>query len=196
MSCPVSLFTETQAPAHLGHLLPQPLGLWPDSAPVLLTWAHGSDVPSRQRTSNLLPTPESQPEPSVPVSGRCSYPVPHAMASFEPGGQLRAGVPLRPPCARCHQTRHAGREAQGCRGRGEGRGGADRARRSAPGLPARPASPSASSSWRVRPGLSSFPGSVSTLRLGGRRTCLVLATTRADLEPNGSSGASVGPAVK
>lgn len=58
--------------------------------------------------------------------------------------------------------------------RGEGRGA--RVRHRAPGSPARPASPGVSSSSRVRSGLSSFFGSISTPRLGGRQTCLVLAT--------------------
>lgn len=47
--------------------------------------------------------------------------------------------------------------------------------RSTPGSPARSASPSVSSSWRLRPGLGWFFGHVSTLRLGGCRTCPVLA---------------------
>lgn len=132
----------------------------------------------------MLPLPGSQPEPPAPDSARCPDLVLHAPASCERGGCPGPRRPPRPPCPGCQGTQPLGRKDEGWphqRG-GKGRGG--RVRRWAPGSPARPASPSASSSSRVRLGLGSSSGSISTPRLGGRRTCLVLAADAGRFEPN------------
>lgn len=169
-SCPVSLLPEMQALTHLRTPASRTPGVLPDSALDLGTRLQPT-FPTKGL--DLFPAPGSQPETSVPVPGRCPDPVLHARAreaSQIPGVLLR--LPMRaagvrsPWAGRPEAGRVQGEEREGWLGRGAG----------LLGLPARPASPSASSSSRARLGLGSFFGSVSIPQLGGRRTCLVLAT--------------------
>lgn len=96
------------------HLLPEPLGLLSDSVLVSVTWAHAFNFLSRQSSSNLLPMPGSQPEPSAPDPGRCPDPVLHAPTSFQPGGCPGTRGPPRPPSTGCQGTQPLGRKAEGC----------------------------------------------------------------------------------
>lgn len=119
MSCPVPLFTETQAPAHLG----TPASPTPGSLAQFCT-AFGdlgiqSHCPFRQRTSSLLPTPESQ--PSHPPQFLEGAPTPHSTSqshlSLEatPGPGDILGLPV--PAANGLDVRGGRPEAGGVRGK-------------------------------------------------------------------------------
>lgn len=153
-----------QALAHLGYLSPGPRGLLSDSALILVTWAHTFDFLSPPRTPSLLPNARSLPEPS-PDPGRGPDVVLPAPASFSPGPSEVSGYRL------------PGHPAPGKQGpslaSSEGREGAA----------ARPASPSASSRPRGRPGLSRSLGVCQIRSLAGFGPAWSWLQT-ADLEPN------------